>query len=122
MKPTEVANIFKMPGEKRLTYFLETVHQSKKVYGLSDEEGWALLGDDDDTDILPLFPEAGLAEAFKKAAGYEDYTVEEVTLDVLLDWLDELDEEETMIAICPNTHLEGAIVEPANLKIELLQL
>ncbi len=120
MKPTEIANLFKKPGEQRHAYFLETVGASKQAFGLSDAEGWALLGDDDDTDILPLFPNAILAEAFRKGAGYEDYQVEKVEWDDLLDWLDDMETSGMMVAILPNTRLEGAIVEPLQLKEELL--
>ena len=122
MKPTEIANLFKKPGEQRHAYFLETVSATKQAFGLSDAEGWALLGDDEDTDILPLFPNSTLAEAFRKGAGYEDYQVEKVGWEDLLDWLDDMETSGMMVAILPNTRLEGAIVEPLQLKEELLKL
>lgn len=120
MKPTEIANLFKKPGEQRYAFFLTMVAETKQAFGLSDEEGWALLGDDDDADILPLFPNALLAEAFRKAAGYNDYQVEKIEWPELLDWLEEMETTDMMIAILPNNRLEGAIVEPSQLKEDLL--
>ncbi len=122
MSPTEVNKFFKEPGEKRLAYFLKTVASTKVVYGLSDEEGWALLGDDNDVDILPLFPHAEMAEAFRKAADFEGYAVEKVEMEELLEWLEEMEEDQLMVAVCPNTRFEGAIVEPLQLKEDLLKL
>ena len=119
MKPTEIANLFKQPGEKRYAYFLQTVNTTRAAYGLSDEEGWVLLGDDDDQDILPLFSAAVLAENFRKAAGYDDYQVEKIAWEDLLDWLDTMETKGMMVAILPNSRLEGAIVEPLQLKNDL---
>jgi len=121
MTPTEIANIFKQPGEKRLSLFIETVADTKQVYGLSDDEGWALLGDDNDTDIIPLFHDHHLAEAFRKAADFKQYEVEMLEIDELIEWLEEMDEDGLMVAVCPNTRFEGAIVEPDQLKTDLLK-
>lgn len=120
MTTTEINALFKLSGEKRLAHFIETVAKNQSVYGISDEEGWALLGDNDDTDILPLFQDAALAEVFLKAAGFEGHEVEEVAMEELMDWLQELDEDGAMVAVCPNTHFEGAIVEPAQLMTDII--
>lgn len=120
MTPTEITAVFKLTGEERLALFVETVAKSKSVFGISDDEGWALLGDDDDSDILPLFHDATLAEAFRQAAGFEGHEIEEVEMDELLEWLQELDEDGAMVAVCPNTRFEGAIVEPAQLMADLI--
>lgn len=119
MTPTEITAIFKQSGEQRLALFIASVASTKTVYGISDDEGWALLGDNDDTDILPLFHHAELAEAFRKSAGFEDHEIEEVEMEELIEWLHELEEDGAMIAINPNTHFEGAIVEPGQLLTDL---
>ena len=119
MKPSEIANLFKQPGEKRYAFFLQTVSATREAFGLSDEEGWALLGDDEDQNILPLFPSKVLAEAFGKAAGYAEYEVEKIDWEDLLDWLDTMETEGMMVAILPNSRLEGAIVEPLQLRNDL---
>ncbi|MFN0035925.1 MAG: DUF2750 domain-containing protein [Saprospiraceae bacterium] len=120
MTSTEITAFFKLPGEKRLALFIESANRTKSVFGISDDDGWALLGDNDDTDILPLFHDAALAEAFRKAAGFEGHEIEEVEMEDLLEWLQELDEDGAMVAVCPNTHFEGAIVEPAQLMSDLI--
>lgn len=119
MTPTEITAVFKQSGEQRLALFIATVAKTNSVFGISDDEGWALLGDNDDTDILPLFHDAALAEAFRKAAGFEGHEIEEVEMEELLEWLQELDEDGAMVAVCPNTRFEGAIVEPGQLMADL---
>ncbi len=120
MTATEITAFFKQSGEERLALFIATVAQTKSVFGISDDEGWALLGDNDDSDILPLFHDASIAEAFRKAAGFEDHEIEEIEMEELLEWLQELDEDGAMVAICPNTRFEGAILEPAQLMADLI--
>lgn len=124
MKPIEIANMFKKTPETRLKFFLDTVAKTQTVYGLADVEGWALLGNEDEadeTDILPLFPNAALAEAFRKAADFTAYTVESVDLEELFEWLGELEEDGTLIAILPNPQLEGMVLEAADLKFALAE-
>ena len=119
MTANEIKSIFKMPGEKRLELFIDTVTKNRMVYGISDDEGWALLGDFDDTDILPLFHEPELAEAFREAAGFDGHEIEEVPVEELIEWLDDLQEDEAMVAVCPNTHFEGPVMEPSQVKEKL---
>jgi Protein of unknown function (DUF2750) len=124
MIASEISKIFKKPGEVRLKMFVETVAAQKHVYAIGDEEGWAVLGDDDvdqDTDILPLFQHDALAERFRKEAGFEESSVEKIEMEELMAWLDELEQDGLMVAICPNPSYEGAIVEPLQLKEMLVK-
>ena len=122
MLPPEINKIFKRPGEKRYDYFLKEVHKSEEVYGLADAEGWALLGDNDDADILPLFPTAALAEAFRQAVKFHDYQVAILDLNELIHWLEDMEKEDMLVAVLPNPRLNGAVVEPTHLKADLQAL
>ncbi len=119
MIQAEIEKLFKKPGEKRYDYFVKEVAKNEEVYGLSDEEGWALLGDDADADILPLFPAAELAEAFRVAVGFDEYQVEPLDVNELMDWMDDMVEDNLMIAVFPNPELNGAVVDPQVLKADL---
>lgn len=119
MIQAEIEKLFKKPGEKRYDYFVKEVAKNEEVYGLSDEEGWALLGDDADADILPLFPAAELAEAFRVAVGFDEYQVEPLDVNELMDWMDDMVEDNLLIAVFPNPELNGAVVDPQVLKADL---
>jgi|GEM_PF-1100519 len=124
MKPTEIINLFKKSAETRMTFFMETIAITKTVYGLADAEGWALLGneefaDEDDPDILPLFPNAPLAEAFRKSAGFAEMKVEKMSLEELSEWLDELEQTGALVAVLPNPDLEGMVLTAADMITEL---
>lgn len=119
LRPEDINKLFKKPGEKRYDYFIKKVAENEEVYGLSDEEGWALLGDDEDADILPLFPAAELAESFRVAMDFEEYKVEALDVAELMAWLDDLETDGMLVAVFPNLELNGAVVEAQHLKADL---
>lgn len=122
MTEADIQKLFKKPGEKRYEYFIKKVAESEEVFGLADEEGWALLGDDDDdTNILPLFPSTEFAEAFRVEVGFEENEVQVLDVNELLEWLDDMIEDKMLVAVFPNTELNGAVVEPTLLKADLMK-
>jgi Protein of unknown function (DUF2750) len=121
MSKDDIEKLFKKPGEKRYDYFIKKVAETEEVFGLMDDEGWALLGDDDDEDILPVFPAAEFAEAFRTAADYEEYRVEAIDVTEFVEWLGDMDEDNLLVAVFPNPEFNGAVVEPEHLKKDLLK-
>jgi hypothetical protein len=119
MTPADIEQIFKRPGEKRYNYFLRAAVEHEEVYGLYDDEGWALLGDQDDADILPLFPSPEFAEAFRQAADYTEYRVEALDVNELMEWLDEMEQDNMLVVVFPNPELNGAVVKPQHLKADI---
>jgi hypothetical protein len=71
-----------------------------------------MLSDDDDADILPFFPDPELAQAFKEASGFDEFDVIELDVNELLEWLDDMESEETLVAVFPNTAFNGAVLPP----------
>ncbi len=122
LRPEEIEKLFKKPGEKRYAYFIKTVADTEEVFGLADEEGWLLLGDDDNEegeDILPLFPGAEFAERFRVEHGFEEYGIGIVDVNELLEWLDEMEEENMVVAVFPDLLASGVVTKPANLKEDI---
>ena len=118
LRPEEIARLFKKPGEKRYEYFVKKVADTEEVYGLADEEGWALLGDEGE-DIIPLFPHAEFAEQFRVENEFEEYGIGVVDVNELMEWLDEMEEEGMQVAVFPNLEMSGAVIHPARHKQDL---
>jgi hypothetical protein len=119
MKSTnEVNRIFEKSGQGRYRYFIKTVCEEEEVWGLADEEGWLMLEEDteEDKDVFLVFPEPEFAEAFKVAHGYDDFQVEALDLYEFVDWLDDLAEQKTDVAVFPNLNMECAVMHPDRLK------
>lgn len=110
-------------GEKRYDYFLRTVVELEEVFGLTDDEGWTLLGEDgDDTEILPVFPQAEFAERFRTAAGFDDNRVEVIDLSEFIEWLDDMQDKKMKLAVFPNLEFQSVVIEPERLRADLQTL
>jgi hypothetical protein len=120
MSSSEVEKLFRKPGEKRYEYFIKTVGATEEVFGLGDDEGWAMLGDESDADIIPFFPNPETAEAFRIAAEFDEFTVMVLDVNELLEWLTDMEAENTQVAICPNTEYNGAVLAPSLVKEDLV--
>lgn len=122
LRPDEIAKLFKKPGEKRYDYFVKTVADTEEVFGLADEDDWALIGDEElDGDIIPLFPHAELAERFRVENDFEEYAIAIVDVNELLQWLDEMEEEGMKVCVFPNLEISGAVIAPQHLKTDIME-
>lgn len=120
LRPEEIEKLFKKPGEKRYDYFIKTVAETEEVFGLADEEGWALLGDDEEgEDIIPLFPNAEFAERFRVETDMEEYQIGVLDVNELLEWLDDMQQDGMLVAVFPNLEMFGAVIQPELLKKDL---
>ncbi|MEZ4921088.1 MAG: DUF2750 domain-containing protein [Saprospiraceae bacterium] len=119
MTQQDIEKVFKKPGERRYDLFIKEIVKNEEVYGIVDDEGWTLLGDDNDTDILPLFHTAELANAFRIGQGYDDAQVGVLDAAELMDWLEDMESEGMMVAVVPNLHLNGAVVSANHLMNDL---
>jgi len=56
----KIENILRMSEDERYNYFIRKVADFEELWGLNDD-GWALLGDNDDNRIFPVWPEKEFA-------------------------------------------------------------
>lgn len=103
--------------EKRYNYFIKTVCAEEEVWGLSDDEGWLLLEDDeDDTEVMAVFPNAEFAEVFRVQCGYDEFKVTSLDLYEFVDWLDDFEKEKLKVAVFPTPDFQSAVMTPQRLK------
>lgn len=101
--------------------FIEAAVDSGQVWGLVDEEGWALTpaADDEAVMVLPLWS----AEADALAAAtdaWSGYRSEPITLDALLEhWLPGLETDGHRVGLDWSPDLEGVEVPPLELQLDL---
>ncbi len=113
--------IWKKPADKRYQYFLRTVIDEEEVFGLADAEGWALLGDENDSDILPVFPLREFAEDFRHKADFTEYQVEAIDLNEFVAWLEDMEKESMLIAIFPRPDMESVVYSAERLRNEIIE-
>ncbi len=90
----QIEEILAKKPENRYKYFIRTVAAEEEVWGLADKEGWLLLeDDDDDTEVLAVFPNPEFAEIFREKGGFGEFEVEALVLYELMEWLDDFEIE-----------------------------
>lgn len=122
---SEIETQLKRSGERRYDYFVKTAVATELVFSLTDEEGWALLSEDqeaEDIDVFAVFPHPEFAELFRDAAGMSENRVEALDLFEFLEWLEDFAEKNMKVAVFPNLEFQGAVIDPARLRDDLQAL
>ncbi|HRI62186.1 MAG TPA: DUF2750 domain-containing protein [Saprospiraceae bacterium] len=115
----QIEEILAKKPESRYKYFIRTVAAEEEVWGLADEEGWLLLEDDeDDTDVLAVFPNPEFAEVFREKGGFEEFQVEPLDLAEFMEWLDDFEKEKMKVAVFPTPDFQSAVMTPVRLKAD----
>lgn len=115
----QVDEILAKKPENRYKYFIRTVAAEEEVWGLVDEEGWLLLEDDeDDTDVLAVFPYPEFAEVFREKGEFDEFQVAALDLNEFLEWLDDFEKEKMKIAVFPTPDFQSAVMTPERLKAD----
>jgi hypothetical protein len=115
----QIEEILAKKPESRYKYFIRTVAAEEEVWGLADEEGWLLLEDDeDDTDVLAVFPNPEFAEVFREKGEFDEFKVEVLDLYEFLEWLDDFEKEKMKIAVFPTPDFQSAVMTPDRLKAD----
>jgi hypothetical protein len=113
----QIEEILAKKPENRYKYFIKTVAAEEEVWGLADEEGWLLLeDDDDDTEVLAVFPNPEFANIFREKGGFEEFQVEALDLYEFMEWLDDFEIEKMKVAVFPTPDFQSAVMTPRRLK------
>ena len=115
----QIEEILAKKPESRYKYFVRTGVAEEEVWGLADEEGWLLLEDEeDDTDVLAVFPSPEFAEVFREKGGFEEFRVEVLDLYEFMGWLDDFEKEKMKIAVFPTPDFQSAVMTPKRLRAD----
>lgn len=101
--------------------FIRRAMDTGMVWGLADEEGWALApsAEDGQRMVLPLWSVEAEAAACA-TDDWEAYGAEAIALDVLLEhWLPGLESDGLWIGVDWSAELEGVEVPPLELQVDL---
>lgn len=105
--------------ESRYRYFIRTVLAEEQVWGLADKEGWLLLEDeDDDTDVLAVFPNPEFAKIFREKGGFEEFQIEALDLQEFIAWLDDFEQQKMKVAVFPTPDFQSAVMTPNRIKAD----
>ncbi|MEO6038835.1 MAG: DUF2750 domain-containing protein [Saprospiraceae bacterium] len=113
----EIEEVLAKKPENRYKYFIKQVCREEEVWGLADVEGWLMLEDDeDDTDVLAVFPAPEFAAIFREKGGFEEFQVEALDLYEFVDWLTDFEEQKIKVAVFPTPDFQSAVITPGRIK------
>ncbi len=75
-----------------------------------------LEDDEDDTDVLAVFPYPEFAAIFREKGGFEEFQVEALDLYEFVDWLTDLEEQKMKVAVFPTPDFQSTVMTPDRIK------
>jgi Protein of unknown function (DUF2750) len=114
----EFENVTHLAPERRYEYFIKKVADWREVWSLWNE-GWALMGDKDHEEMVPVWPHAVFAEA--SAVGeWLGYKPKRIDLeDWLAKWTPGMEKDHRMVAVFPVAESQTTTASPLKLKSDL---
>jgi hypothetical protein len=117
----EFKEVSSLPAPKRYGYFIKRVVDWGELWGLWNEQGWALVGDNADRESMPVWPHETYALAYSKQSR-ADYQTRSIPLSEWFDhWLPTIARDNRLVAVFPTLAGKGIVVEPDRLKRDLEQ-
>lgn len=119
LRDQEVSAMLQATDDKRYTYFIKRVADVEKIWGLKDDRGWVVMGDDEGQEVLPVWPH----ERYASACATGDWTnsqPEVISLNKWMSaWLPGLEREGRLIGVFPNLSGRAVVVSSAKLRLDI---
>lgn len=114
----EIKKVSALDAEGRYRYFIKRVADIEEVWSLGSD-GWALAGDDDGRQLVPIWPHPIYAErcATRAWAGYEPRLI--LLKDFLRKWVPGMKRDNRLAAVFQTEAGKGVPVEPDRLREDI---
>jgi phosphodiesterase/alkaline phosphatase D-like protein len=104
-----------------LNLFIDKINEQREVWLLEAQDGsFAMFEDDNQRSFIPLWPEKDLAQQFA-SDDWDGYLAERMGLGELLEWMQELKEDEILIGAFLHLNQQAIAVDPVDFKNMIIQ-
>ncbi|MBX0332215.1 DUF2750 domain-containing protein [Pontibacter sp. HSC-14F20] len=119
MNEQKIKNVFALDSKERYGYLLRKVADFETIYLIADNEDKYVMIGSEEVSVIPVWPEKEFAELFL-TDDWKEYKVVEYSIYDFMDWLDNLDKENTELAGFPNLDFNTVHVSATDMKNHLL--
>lgn len=115
----EFTSVVHLAAPERYTHFIKRVADRQEVWSLYADGGWALVGDDNGNELVPVWPheEYAVACAKDKWTGYRPQVIELRAW--MKRWIPGMIKDKRNVAVFPTPSMQGVHVSPERLKNDL---
>jgi hypothetical protein len=108
----EVAAVLQLGGPQRYSYCIKRIADQEVVWSLWQEGGWALVGDDEGRQLVPVWPHEKFA-ALCACDVWTGYMPKSIKLNVWLErWIPGIKQDGRLVAVFPTPRNRGVAVTP----------
>ncbi len=115
----EFAAVTKLPAQARYEHFLKQIADWEEVWSLKTAECWALLGDQQGQEMVPVWPQ----ERYAAACSVDDWKGSEPRSIPLAEWrkiwMPGIAQDGRLIAVFPTLDSKAAVVTAERLTADL---
>jgi hypothetical protein len=116
---TEIAAVLQLDAPKRYSYWVKKTADQQVVWSLWQQDGWALAGDDQGHELVPVWPHEKFAGLCSRDV-WAGYLPKPVDLDIWIErWIPGMERDSRLVAVFPTPEDRGVIVEPAKVADDL---
>jgi hypothetical protein len=113
-------SISDLPDHDRYNYLIHHIAKFKEIWLLAEREGmYAMFEDEKGNSYIPVWPHKELAEAYA-VEDWEGYNAEKMELGEIMEWMDELDEDQILVGAFPNAEMQALAVPAIDFKKQIL--
>lgn len=111
--------ILGMTAADRYKLFIERVADWQEIWSLRTDDGWCLMANGDEKELVPVWPHQRFAEACAEASDHE-YAAAISLTDWLNKWIPGMSNDGRLVAAFPAPSGKGAVVTPERMQADLL--
>ncbi len=116
----ENKSINELPDHDRYNYLIHHIAKFKEIWLLKERDGmYAMFEDEKGNSYIPVWPHKELAEEYA-VEDWEGYISERMELSEIMEWMDELHEDQILIGAFPNAQMQALAVSAADFKKQIL--
>lgn len=117
----EIAAVLSLEASKRYDHWVKRVVDQQAIWSLWHEGGWALAGDDEGHELVPVWPHSKYAALCAEGA-WAGHQPKLIALDVWLErWIPGIERDRRLVAVFPLREKKGVAVEPRRIERDLRQ-